>query len=209
MKKVKILFTNEWKNSFVEIADNEKRYFSSGFMFNYNSKTTFKDLMFELNKKLINTLTLSKDEHVNDLGNLQNLKFIYRIIEYNKAIYIFDVDAKIEDYIDNKKEKFILVSLTIFVEKGAGIVRKNGINFIINSNEESGHNIPHVHVRYSGYEAVYDFESNLIEGKLPKNKNKEAKEIIKLNKDSLIFAWNNLSNSRIIAIPEEELKRII
>ena len=37
-------------------------------------------------------------------------------------------------------------------------------------NDNAQHNLPHIHVRYNEYKAVYDFETNLLNGKLPLNK---------------------------------------
>ncbi len=117
MKKVRIIFTNEWKKYYDKIDSKEEKYLDKGFEFEYDESTKFRDLMFELNKKLNNTLKSSGDKHTEDLENIYNLKFIYRIIENNKAIYVFDIDASIEKYILSKKIIEYLYHLLFLLKK--------------------------------------------------------------------------------------------
>ena len=47
-----------------------------------------------------------------------------------------------------------------------------GILIYIYKEESSRHHMPHFHALYSEHEAVYDFEGNLVDGKLPRKQSK-------------------------------------
>ena len=62
-------------------------------------------------------------------------------------------------------------------------------------NEKSGkHNIPHLHAEYQDDEVVVDFEGNVLEGNLPKGKQKLLLAWIEIHKEDLIANWKLLSN---------------
>ena len=62
-------------------------------------------------------------------------------------------------------------------------------------NEKSGkHNIPHLHAEYQDDEIVVDFEGNILEGRLPKGKQKLLLAWIEIHKEDLIANWKLLSN---------------
>ena len=62
-------------------------------------------------------------------------------------------------------------------------------------NEKSGkHNIPHLHAEYQDDEVVVDFEGNVLEGSLPKGKQKLLLAWIEIHKEDLIANWKLLSN---------------
>ncbi|WP_198242965.1 DUF4160 domain-containing protein [methane-oxidizing endosymbiont of Gigantopelta aegis] len=44
------------------------------------------------------------------------------------------------------------------------------------------HNPPHIHAKYSGYEALFDFNGNMIEGFLPKRAVKLVQEWVFCNR---------------------------
>ncbi|MBL7661469.1 DUF4160 domain-containing protein [bacterium] len=53
------------------------------------------------------------------------------------------------------------------------------------------HNLPHIHVRYQNYEAVYGIEtSELLEGSLPINKERILLAWIELHRDELLANWS-------------------
>lgn len=56
------------------------------------------------------------------------------------------------------------------------------------------HNVPHLHAEYQNDEAVVDFEGNILEGSLPKNKQKLLIAWIEIHKEDLIANWKLLSN---------------
>jgi len=64
------------------------------------------------------------------------------------------------------------------------------------------HNPPHFHAEYQGQRGIFDFNGNLIDGKI---RSKTARKIIKkwalIHKKELESNWNNINNG-------EELIRI-
>ncbi len=61
--------------------------------------------------------------------------------------------------------------------------------------EQGGkHNMPHIHVEFSGEEAVLDFEGTIIEGSFPRNKMKLLIAWMEIHKEDLEANWKLLSN---------------
>ncbi len=55
--------------------------------------------------------------------------------------------------------------------------------------DKKKHNLPHVHIRYNEYKAIYDFEANLLEGKLPIKQTKLVEAWIIIRKEELVTLW--------------------
>lgn len=195
MNYIKIEFDDIWKTSFFKIDERDRDVFENGFIFEYNEKTTFLDLMKTLNLKIYNTLKKCIEKQTNDLENEQNLKYIYRIIEYNRAVYIFFPDTKIIRYIDEYKKDNIIISSPIFVEKGGRLFTIKNVDFIIHSREKGKHKEPHVHVKYKNYEAVFDFKGNILAGSIPTKMVQVIRDIIKDKEYDLSFAWNTKTDA--------------
>lgn len=51
------------------------------------------------------------------------------------------------------------------------------------------HNPPHFHAKYSGYEALFNFEGQVIEGEIPKRAVKFVQEWISLHRMELEDNW--------------------
>ena len=68
------------------------------------------------------------------------------------------------------------------------ISRFYGIVIVMYFND---HNPPHCHAKYSGYEATFDFEGNLLEGELPSRATNFVKEWISNHKPELNENWDN------------------
>ena len=51
------------------------------------------------------------------------------------------------------------------------------------------HNPPHLHAKYAGFEALYDFSGNLIEGELPNRASIMVKDWIALHRNELESNW--------------------
>lgn len=51
------------------------------------------------------------------------------------------------------------------------------------------HNLPHIHVEYSEYDAVFDFEGKIIRGKLPKKQTKLVQAWIEIHVEELKALW--------------------
>lgn len=67
---------------------------------------------------------------------------------------------------------------------------------IIRMYKENGgkHNVPHIHVEYSGDEAVVALDGTLMEGELPKNKMKLLEAWLIIHQEDLEANWKLLSN---------------
>ncbi len=58
------------------------------------------------------------------------------------------------------------------------------------------HNPPHFHAKYSGYEALFSFEGQIIEGELPKRAVKFVQEWISYHKEELEENWEKASSGQ-------------
>lgn len=67
---------------------------------------------------------------------------------------------------------------------------------IVRMYKEKGgkHNKPHVHAEYSGEEVVMSLDGEVLEGEIPKNKQKLLEAWIVIHYDDLQANWNLLSN---------------
>jgi len=52
------------------------------------------------------------------------------------------------------------------------------------------HNPPHFHAKYSGYEGIFDFDGNIVEGELPRRAISFVKEWVSSHKSELEENWN-------------------
>jgi len=61
-------------------------------------------------------------------------------------------------------------------------------------NKEGGqHNLPHIHVEYSGTTSVFDLKGNLLQGELPSNKTQILKTWMLLHEEELGVCWALIS----------------
>lgn len=67
-----------------------------------------------------------------------------------------------------------------------------------NSNE---HNPPHFHASYQGYNAIFNFDGELLEGEMPKRQIKFIVAWSEMHKDELIANWE-------LAMSEQPLYKI-
>lgn len=77
------------------------------------------------------------------------------------------------------------------------VARKNGMKFIIHSNEDCGHNKGHVHIESSDGEIEVDiitFDVINMSGKITPHKKKETIKFIKENQEMFIKHWNEFTN---------------
>lgn len=54
--------------------------------------------------------------------------------------------------------------------------------------------MPHIHVLYSGNEAIYDFDGNMIEGYIPRKQQQLAIAWILIHQEELEANWQLLQN---------------
>lgn len=62
--------------------------------------------------------------------------------------------------------------------------------------EKEQHHIPHIHVVYNEFNAVYDFEGNKLEGELPKRQARLVEAWILLHTEELKSLWNLMKNGK-------------
>ena len=75
------------------------------------------------------------------------------------------------------------------------ISRFYGIAIIMYFND---HNPPHLHAKYSGDEARYDFEGTLLEGRLPTRGERLVREWIGLHRTELEANWDRARNGELL-----------
>ena len=88
---------------------------------------------------------------------------------------------------------------TEFVE----VKRIDGMKITIRSNEQAGHNLPHVHLETSSASLSIEIETQKIlalSGKINPSQLKKATKWIANNQDLLKRNWNDFSNGIKIAI---------
>ena len=66
-------------------------------------------------------------------------------------------------------------------------------------NEKGGkHNIPHIHVEYSGEELVIGLDGTILEGDIPKNKRKLLDAWMEIHREDLLANWTLLNSGEQI-----------
>ncbi len=70
-----------------------------------------------------------------------------------------------------------------------------GILIYIYKELNSRHKLPHFHAKFNEFEAVYDFEGNLIEGELPRKKAKLVEAWCAIHEDEIMAAWRAWNES--------------
>lgn len=72
------------------------------------------------------------------------------------------------------------------------ITQIDGITIRMYVEKGGQHNFPHVHASYSGDEAVYTFDGEVMAGGLPKAQHKRVLKWISSSRKTLEDAWNKL-----------------
>ena len=83
------------------------------------------------------------------------------------------------------------------------VARIDGMKFIIKSNEQGGHNLPHIHLETSSASLSIEIETQKVlvaSGKINPSQLKKAIEFIKDNQDLFKRNWNDFSNGIKIAV---------
>lgn len=63
-------------------------------------------------------------------------------------------------------------------------------------NDTKQHHLPHIHVQYSGHNATFDLEGNIIVGCLPRKQIKLVEAWIEIHKDELYRLWNIVQSGK-------------
>lgn len=59
---------------------------------------------------------------------------------------------------------------------------------------ETKHHLPHIHIRYSDYKEVMDFDGKILSGELPNKQNQMVKTWILIHKEELESLWKLLQD---------------
>ena len=71
-----------------------------------------------------------------------------------------------------------------------------GIVVTMNDELKGKHHTPHIHIRYNNYKVVYDFNCNIIEGRIPYKQKKMIEAWIVIHKEELITLWNVIQEGK-------------
>lgn len=63
-------------------------------------------------------------------------------------------------------------------------------------NDTDRHHLPHIHVQYAEFRCTYDFNGNLLSGKLPNKQKKLIEAWIEIRKEELNTLWNLLQSGK-------------
>lgn len=83
------------------------------------------------------------------------------------------------------------------------VARVDGMKFIIRSNEQGGHNLPHIHLETSSASLSIEIETQkvlAVSGKINPSQLKKAIEFIRDNQELLKRNWNEFSNGIKVAV---------
>ena len=69
---------------------------------------------------------------------------------------------------------------------------------IIRMYSRNEHNPPHFHAHYSGFEAIFDLEGEITEGKFPKKQTRLVQAWCELHKDELEANWQLALNNEVV-----------
>ena len=67
-----------------------------------------------------------------------------------------------------------------------------GITIRMYFRDNKQHNLPHMHVNYNEYRAIFDLNGNIIEGQIPKSQQKIIQAWIEIHNKELNDLWNLL-----------------
>ena len=80
-------------------------------------------------------------------------------------------------------------SISITAERGYTGASNQSLYGIVIAMYFNDHTPPHFHAKYSGYEALFDFEANVFQGELPGRAVNFVQEWIALHKAELVDNW--------------------
>ena len=67
-----------------------------------------------------------------------------------------------------------------------------GIIITMYFNENTKHNLPHLHSEYAEFDAIFDFDGKILKGKLPLKQRKMVEVWISLHKEELNSLWKSM-----------------
>lgn len=205
MLKYSLKFSKEYVSfNKKQLKFKEQVYIRKKHSFDFNDKTTIRELFIEITNNLISFYTKNSEDK-SDYYSDSYLADLHRIIINGKSLLVLNLDAKISQYVKEYGNN-ISVFLMATRERGADIWRENGIRYYMHSNENTKHNEPHIHVKFGEYSAsVRISDGKILAGELPKNKRKQIINRILCSKDELLFCWNTKTKGVKVEISDEQL----
>lgn len=61
-------------------------------------------------------------------------------------------------------------------------------------NDIDKHHLPHIHIQYAEYRCTFDFNGNILSGKIPNKQKRLVVAWIELRKEDLTTLWNLLQS---------------
>ena len=208
--KINIRFVTENYNSNItNFYRKEFKIIKNGIEYSYDQKTTIRDLFISLTTKFIRPYI--KIGKCNPFKLFSNFSlFDNHRIKYNgEWVVMFNLDANLSKIIDLCQGK-IIIALNPLIDKGATVLKENGVRFYMHSHEAGRHQQPHIHVNCGdGFEASINLlDGKILAGKLKASKKKYIMDVISRERNSFIINWNTITDGQKIEIKNEDLIKI-
>lgn len=169
-------------------AEKIKKNRNKEFIFYYTPETTLKDFKEEVVSELFDSENCSCEMFVRIVGKNDWLFFIE---DPNKPFERIISDEQIP-IINNR------IIVKIFVSfNAAEYDRDNRLRYYMNSNENCGHNEPHVHVEVLGENceaSIQILHPEKVKGEIPNKYLKQAKQRIETETKKFLEFWNSNTN---------------
>lgn len=200
-----ISYIEDFKYAKTVLTEKEINILKSSYKIDYDEKNTIKDIL--------NFYVYSLKEYFNEFNKKSReskddeLKEYFRIIYMDNKLRIFDLNTPIYKILEIQKNSILNFAFIIGVGGGFdALQREDGIQYSMNTREQGKHNFPHLHVKYSGEEVVINIlTGQTIEGYIKSQKQKEAMQKIKENKEELMLLWNTRTDGKKFDIKTSDM----
>ncbi len=61
-------------------------------------------------------------------------------------------------------------------------------------NENTRHNLPHIHAEYAKFDSIFDLKGNQLEGKMPNKQKKMIEVWISIHEEELMALWKSMQH---------------
>lgn len=204
-KNIRIEFLDDWLVNDNEIDKEIYDFLKNGINYIYNKNTTLKDLLTYFTNNIKHFWNRYENWNIEDEYSEISLKRNFLYVYNNIPTYIYNINIKLEDFINilNIKEKLIFKENFIDYGGCGDIWLIDGIRYYMNSKENSKHNTPHIHVQYRNKEvSISILDGSVLAGGIKNNIQREAIERIMSHQKELALAWNTKTDGKDIDIDE-------
>ena len=63
-------------------------------------------------------------------------------------------------------------------------------------NDADRHHKPHIHIQYGDYHCTFDFDGNILSGKIPNKQRKLVEAWIELRQEELVTLWSIIQSGK-------------